>query len=154
MEPEYFQYLLLMLLTIARFRPENLRQVAVQVAAGEQVDAEKEKEKEKEEGEEKDKGDSGEVEEDKGEKAKVEEKEGGGEKEEEGSHVSEESEVDMEATVEASAEDQTKQSDVDNVIVFLDLFNKVFWDLFARRPAGPTVAPVVNPGECVSGLLQ
>ena len=96
MEPEYFQFLLLMLISVGKSRPENLMLLANQI--GDNLIRAKQ----------------------------------------EGSPQQDD---------EASKDDQEmKFSDVERISAFIHLLNDVFWQLFAKKPLSPVVAPVVNPG--------
>ncbi len=148
MEPEYYQYLLLMLRAIARSRPENLMLVALPELSSKFAPEKKPTSTEgtdKEGGE----GDEGKVAEDmelEGKKDEEEEKRVEQAEEEGGSgegSVKRNEEEDGEL-VKSSAEKALDRTE--KIELFLELLNEVFWMLFARQPSGPDTAPVVNPG--------
>lgn len=126
MEPEYFQYLLLMLLTIAKSRPENLLHLARPEFSSKFVSERKPKASKDKDGEGGDKEGEG---------------EGGGKDDESG-----EKEEDKELEVSAGG-DQEVVGRTEKIDEFLDLLNEAFWMLFAQQPLAPETGPVVNPGK-------
>ena len=111
-----------MLLSIAKARPENLELVASQLTTHEGAEET--------------------------ERSGAEESADMGLKEEgEGEERSEEAALESEEASQKEGEGDEEAARVtDGVCAFLDLLNGVFWELFSRRPAGASVAPVVNPG--------
>lgn len=154
MEPEYFQYLLLMLLTIGRNRPENLQLVGPlmvehmererrekKAREAKEKEAESKSEKEAATGEERGTG----TEQTEGEEKKEEGKEDVVGGKEEGESQKEAAVPEAPALREdEGVDDGSSQTELVNA--FIDLLNDIFWGLFVRRPSSTVTSPVVHPG--------
>ena len=136
MEPEYYQYLLLMLLTIAKNRPENLQLVTLPELSAKFL---QKKRKAFLLG---DKDSKSEQDNDEGSKTTEEQKEASGEKEAESGQK-----VKGDDGKEKPEDVEEEPTHMEKVRSFIELFNDMFWRIFVRRPAAPGTAPVVSLGR-------